>query len=53
MATEISEYTMEQIRPLNTPSANEKKDELQPKPAPKGGPQESTAHERKDQAPKQ
>ncbi|MGB3275030.1 MAG: hypothetical protein WBA82_02460 [Castellaniella sp.] len=43
---------MEQIRPINTPSVNEKKDELQPKPNPKGGHQESAGHERRDQAPK-
>ncbi len=43
---------MEQIRPINTPPANEKKDELQSKPDPKGDPQKSTGHERKDQAPK-
>ncbi|WP_157076502.1 hypothetical protein [Castellaniella caeni] len=43
---------MEQIRPINTPSVNQKKDELQQKPAPESDPQESTEHEHRDQAPK-
>lgn len=43
---------MEQIKPINTPSVNEKKDELQPKPVPKDGLQESAGHEHRDQAPK-
>lgn len=43
---------MEQIRPINSPSVNQKKDELQPKPAPKSGPQGSPEHAHRDQAPK-